>query len=28
MSGCSIHHFKTVDRPFTEEEKTEIDSWS
>lgn len=28
MSGCSIHHFKTIDRPFTNEERAEIDSWS
>lgn len=28
MSGCSIHHFKTIDRPFTDTERKEIDSWS
>lgn len=28
MSGCSIHHFKTIDRPFTKAEQEEIDSWS
>jgi len=28
MSGCTIHHFKTIDRPLTNEEKQEIDTWS
>ncbi|MEM6319677.1 MAG: hypothetical protein AAF960_18535 [Bacteroidota bacterium] len=28
MSGCSIHHFRTIDRPLSPEEMEEIDSWS